>query len=435
MSWRSFYLRKKFYIKDFLGGGKLWNEYRDVRRVSLTGDRREMLSGMIKYVRENIPYYKDMDLSALDSFPVVNKGIINGSYNSFLAPEDVIPGQCGKLHVQKTSGSTGTPFMIPLDTRCRLRRLATIKYENDLIGFHSFEPLMHLRAVSHYWEGFVDKYDKDLNIWYSDNTNLTDNRLQTIVDTINRNAIRYVRGYMTTLDFITSYAKEKGIGFPHHPFFISVGELMLESLRDRCVNDLGCNIVSQYANEENGIFGTSETNGVGTNINLNRANCIIEILKLDSDEPAGIGDTGRIVVTDLINHALPMIRYDIGDLAAIAEFGEDGYAKKLTKLSGRASDLIRRTDGSFVDFYNSMPKEVFLNKDISQWQFIQKTEREYLLKISMADGSGTLDEGPIIDGMKGILGKDALILIEYVDEIPVLNSGKRRVIINEWKQT
>lgn len=209
---------------------------------------------------------------------------------------------------------------------------------------------------------------------------------------------------------------------------------MLESLRNRVVNDLGCNIVSQYANEENGIFGTSTMNGVGTAINLNRANCIIEILKLDNDEPANVGEIGRIVVTDLINHAMPMIRYDIGDLAAISELGKDGFAKKLVNLSGRVADLIRRTDGSVVDFYNSIPKEVFINKDVGQWQFIQKTDKEYVLKVSMVEPGRILEEELIIDRMREVLGLNANILIEYVDDIPVLNSGKRRAVINEWKQ-
>ena len=35
--------------------------------------------------------------------------------------------------------------------------------------------------------------------------------------------------------------------------------------------------------------------------------------------------------------------------------------------------------------------------------------------------------------MRRILGQDADLSLELVDEIPVLASGKRRYVINEWR--
>ena len=61
---------------------------------------------------------------------------------------------------------------------------------------------------------------------------------------------------------------------------IAMGEMVTETLKDRIVSNLHCSVISQYANEENGVFGQSEINGCPTTMNLNRANCYIEILKL-----------------------------------------------------------------------------------------------------------------------------------------------------------
>ena len=75
-----------------------------------------------------------------------------------------------------------------------------------------------------------------------------------------------------------------------------------------------CKCVSRYANEENGFLGQDYTKN---NIFIpNRANYYIEILKLDSEESAELNEVGRIVVTDLYNYAMPMIRYDTGDFGA-----------------------------------------------------------------------------------------------------------------------
>lgn len=107
---------------------------------------------------------------------------------------------------------------------------------------------------------------------------------------------------------------------------------------------------------------------------LNLANCYMEILKFDSDEPVADGELGRIVVTDLTNYAMPMIRYDIGDVAMVGE-KKSGIMVSIDNLGGRKTDLIIRTDGTQVDFFNSVSPDLYLNEGISQYQFIQKGEK------------------------------------------------------------
>lgn len=40
----------------------------------------------------------------------------------------------------------------------------------------------------------------------------------------------------------------------------------------------------------------------------------LEVLKLEEDIPAGDGELGRLVITDLYNYAFPPIRYENGDI-------------------------------------------------------------------------------------------------------------------------
>lgn len=400
------------------------------------GKRRVYLKAILNFARQNIPYYIKFDeLENLQDFPVVNKQTYLSDYEAFCTPIEKIPFQKGKLHIQKTSGSTGIPFKIPQDTRCRLRRIAIIKAENEKIGFHSFEPMMHLRAVSHYWNDRRDFiYQRNLNIWYVDNSNLNEEKIRKIVNTVNSCRIKVIRGYMTSLDIITRYMEDNQLEFRHKVIFISVGELLQEWLRKRVVDYLHCDIISQYGNEENGIFGQSDINSSGRYINLNGAGCVVEILKLDSDEPVSQGELGRIIITDFTNYAMPMIRYDIGDLAAPCEFYPDGTVKSIDNLSGRITDRIYRTDGDPIDFYNSIPVDIFLNPQINQFQFIQQAEKKYLMRISFKHDEVKKKEVSYIEELKKILGADARIRIEWSKELPILNSGKRKIIINEWKQ-
>lgn len=397
--------------------------------------RQRMLSEIITFAKKNTIFYAKVKGASLYEFPVIDKKVLLDNYSDFIVPSEKIPNQVGKIHIQKTSGSTGTPFEIRQDTRCRTRRIALIKAANELIGFHSFVPMMHLRSVKHYWNDARDiTWRKDLQILYVDNANLTDAKISKIVSAIDEYGIRFIRGYMTTLDTITRYMVSSGRKPKKKLTFISVGELLLEPLRKRVVDDLGCFIISQYGNEENGVFGQSEENGTGGEIDLYTANCFIELLKLDSNEPVGDGELGRIVVTDYTNYAMPMIRYDIGDLAIVKERLSSGEIVKLKNLAGRKTDLIYRTDGSALDLFNSISAEIYNDPRIKQWQFIQTGRTDYTLVLNTADSS-LYEEAPHFSGlMRDVLGEDANVAVKFVDGIPVLASGKRKVVINQYNK-
>ena len=433
------YIRRQlFWLKDRLHGGALWNEYCDVMRMMQNTDyanqvRKERLKNLLDYAAYNTSYYASLkgqyDLS---QYPVVNKTIYRERYSDFVVPDNQIPGQVGKVHIQKTSGSTGTPFEIRQDTRCRTRRLATIKAMNELVGFHSFDTLMHLRAFAHYWGGTeCIRYDKSLNIVYADNANLNEDKIRKIVDALIAYNVRFVRGYVTSVDLITQYIVDRGIELPVHPTFIAGGELLPKNLQKRIINQMHCHVVSQYANEENGVFGQSAIDGEPTTIFLNNANTIIEVMKMDADSPAEKNEMGRVVVTDLTDYAFPMIRYEIGDVAMIGDVDAKGTILSLKNLAGRSQDMILRTDGTKIDLFNSIPKEVYNNPDVKQWQFIQKTANLYtLIMNSRVSNDSWLKE--LKESLNELLGQDAIVEIQIVDALPVLNSGKRKVVVNEY---
>lgn len=394
---------------------------------------------MLSFIVANIPYYKGFDASNLMNFPVINKKTIIDNYESMLTPQDKIPGQRGAIHIQKTSGSTGTPFAVPQDTVCRIRRVTTIKYLNEALAFHSFDPMIHLRSFKHYYnygeaKEWV-KYNKTNNIYYVNNAEFDDERADKVIRLINDKRIKLIRGYMTTIDSLTRYAVSHQLELRYKPSFISCGELLPESLRKRIVEELHCRVVSQYANEENGVLGQSIINGPGSTILLHNANCIIEILKFDKDEPAEKGELGRIVVTDFINHALPMIRYDIGDVGAIGEVLENGLITRIDNLSGRKSDIVYKPNGEYIDVFNSISSNIYNSFDVLQWQFVQTGSDTYTLKIVPANKQVKPNASVYLDMMHKLLGEEANIKIEFPDEIPVLSSGKRKVVINEYKKS
>ena len=187
-------------------------------------------------------------------------------------------------------------------------------------------------------------------------------------------------------------------------------------------------VYSRYSNLENGILA-QQVPGSGHRYLVNTASYVLEIFKTDTDEPAAPGELGRIVVTDLYNYAMPMIRYDTGDMGVLSKEKDEAGNSYLEIVEGRKLDLLYATDGTLVSSY-IVYKNMWQYTEILQYQLVQYGAKDYLFKINM-EGPFTKEE-KLVQEFKQYLGADANFRVEYVDEIPLLASGKRKKIANTY---
>ena len=111
-------LRNKVYwLKDsLLGHGIMKRSYNDVKRSFEEGiENEEQLSSILKWATEEVPFYKQYAGKRFEEFPVVNKNVIKEGGDNFMAT--CMKGL--KLHEERTSGSTGSPFTIFQDSQKR----------------------------------------------------------------------------------------------------------------------------------------------------------------------------------------------------------------------------------------------------------------------------------------------------------------------------
>ena len=95
-------------------------------------------------------------------------------------------------------------------------------------------------------------------------------------------------------------------------------------------------------------------------------------------------------------------------------------------------DLIYDTKGEVVSPF-LLCRTMRLTHGIEQWQFIQETEKEYTLKITSNKEEKT-DLSKELDSFHNTLGEDSVITLEYVKDIPVMNSLKRKLIVSKLKK-
>ena len=102
------------------------------------------------------------------------------------------------------------------------------------------------------------------------------------------------------------------------------------------------------------------------------------------------------------------------------------------KLYGRRFDLTYTTQG--IPIYPLAYGRILKNYDIiSSWQFVQKGEKDYSLILVLKEENEDAVSNMVFN-IKSFLGEDANIMVEKVQEIPLLRSGKRKPVKNEWKK-
>lgn len=420
--------RQAFWARDFfVNHGAVRKHLTDIqKKLSGVAGCELLASGepgdlraILDYAVRNTAFYQGIGVGApLSAFPVMNKTLLNENYANILSPK--FAGK--KTHTMHTSGSTGIPFTVVQGLDKRFRHIADLKYFGALAGYRDHDPMCYLRAKP----TATQKEQRQQNIWQMDICNLSEENLTKYYhDTVQKGCVALMAYPSTLLTAVTLWEKR----FTNETAIrtiISTSEAMTGEIRRKLHDFFGedCGVYARYSNTENGILG--QENGEEGVFVLNWASYYFELLQLESDEPAADGELGRIIVTDYYNKAFPMIRYDTGDVARMVR------PKKglpfLTDLFGRRMDLIYDTKHEVVSPF-LLCRTMRLSKGIEQWQFIQDDETTYRLRISVTNGQKPDCEAEL-KSFQRVLGQDARLSVEYVEDIPVMSSLKRKLIVS-----
>lgn len=410
-------LRKRvFWLKDRMTGGNVKAHYNDIKTSIDSPIHTQSLDNLLSHTIEKCAFYSHLDHNTkIEDFPVINKNIIKDNLDAILAKGS----QLEKLHSMSTSGSTGTPFKSYQNKEKRHRVLAEIIYFNQLADQELGNKFVFFRVWNkHNKKSLLAKFMQ--NIVCIDILKLNDDTFRKAIKMFKSDkALTSCLGYATTYEHLLRYMIKNNIDIKPAGLksIITGSEVMPLNIKVKFKEKLKCNIYDRYSNQENGIL--AQSTDCSDLFLVNHPSYLIEILKEDNDQSAADGEIGRIVVTDLFNYTMPYIRYDTGDLAI--KIGDQQFCKHISSVQGRKADVFYNTQGEMLTPH-SITNYMWEFDKISQYQFIQETEKDYILKVSGA--KDIYNETDFISVLKPILGSDANMKIEFVDTIPVLSSGK-----------
>ena len=148
--------------------------------------------------------------------------------------------------------------------------------------------------------------------------------------------------------------------------------------------------------------------------------------------PAADGEVGRVLITDLWNYAMPMIRYDIGDVAKVRyEKTDDGQPAMCLEIHGRVQDCLVAEDGTILT--SDVVTDVLLAQPgVLGFQMEARAENElYLQVVPRRTEPPNLDA--INEVVLGLVGKQYRIWSRLVPTIPPEPGGKYRFVKNMSK--
>ncbi len=426
---------KSFWLKDSIQGGFIRKHLTEISAVLDQDDTslpsiqlKQQLNRLLNHATKTTLFYRTLQGQDIKEFPVINKSIIKESYESFLSSDY----SSKQLIPVVTSGSTGTPFKVYQDKNKRLRNTADTIYFAGLSGYKIGQRLIYLKIWAKQKMRGNLSYRLQ-NMIPADVLHLNDTQIELLIKSMENSSSNFcMLGYASAFETICQYLdrKKSGVIKAKVSAIISMSETLNDYTKNSMQKYFNAPVVARYSNLENGIIAQQETDG-GERYLVNIASYYVEILKMNSDEPAVAGELGRIVVTDLYNFALPLIRYDTGDLGAYETDADRPGLLFLSRVEGRKLDTLYDTKGEMVSSY-LVYKNMWQYTEINQYQLIQEGEKDYTFKINT--NALFSREEQLVNEFKSYLGMDANFKIRYVNEIPLLSSGKRKKVVNNYRK-
>ena len=241
------------------------------------------------------------------------------------------------------------------------------------------------------------------------------------VDWLARQEAAYLVTYPSNLEALLLYCRTQKIRLPTLSQVQTLSEVLHPRVRALCQEVWGFGVDDMYTCQETGYIALQCPDHA--HYHVQSENLIVEILDADGN-PCAPGEAGRVVISDLHNFAMPLIRYDIGDFAEFGEACPCGRGLPVLKnIMGRVRGMLTLVDGSRIrpDFGGPHFREV---ADIRQYQIIQKSRAMLEVKLVVPGGLSASETRNLRQMIQSQLGHPFELEFSFHEDIPRSAGGK-----------
>lgn len=339
-----------------------------------------------------------------------------------------------EMHRIATSGSTGQPFVTYVDRQQLEIRFASTLRSLEWTGWRIGDKqvrLWHQTLGMSPTQVARERLDAALmRRTFIPAFELTDEGLAGLAKQLNRIRPALIDGYAESLNFLSLYLAAGGRLDFQPKAVLSSAQMLTKATRRHIEERLGAKVFDKYGARE--FSGIAYQCGHSDDHHVLDESYIVEVLK--EGRPALPGELGEVVITDLNNYSVPLIRYRIGDLAVAADNSTQCLCgrglSRLGEIQGRTQALVHCANGRWLPgtFFAHFFKEYA--HLVQFFQVVQTDSGAFTLKIVKGQHWTEAAWAGLLDDLREYVG-DSTIDVEYVEEIPLLRTGKRTPVISE----
>jgi phenylacetate-CoA ligase len=245
------------------------------------------------------------------------------------------------VYVNKTSGSSGDPFIFAKD---KFSHALTWVNIFDRFGWFDIDFNSSLQARFYGIPlDFVGNTKERIKDFLSHRYrfpifDLSDTVLETVLIKFKQKHFDYINGYTSSIVLFAKFLQQKNVVLktvcPTLKCCVVTSEMLFDDDKELLEKQFGVPVVNEYGASELDLIAFQNPKGEWQ---VNSETLFVEILD-DENNVLPNGKEGRIVITSLYNKAHPFIRYDIGDVGILDE--KSTFKKPiLKKLIGRTNDI------------------------------------------------------------------------------------------------
>jgi phenylacetate-CoA ligase len=363
----------------------------------------------------------------LQNWPVLKKAELRSRPELFVAED------CDRrrMFCEHTSGTTGTPLALwkSRDTvrqwyalfEARWRRWYGLSRHDRwaILGGQLVTPFAQKQPPFWVWNAVGHQL-------YLSTYHITPRNAAAYVEALKQHRVTYLWTYSSAAHALAHFVLEQNLQPPELKAVITNAEPLYQQQRETIAQAFNCRVFETYGMCEMPCAASECLHG---GLHLWPEAGVSEVLRDDADGPVEPGETGRLVCTGLINQDMPLVRYEVGDRAALAPVGQSCSCGRslplLLTVQGRSDDVIITPDGRRIGRLDPVFKAGW---PIREAQVIQESLAVIRVRLVPSGGFNDAIQDAVSLELRARLG-NMKIEFEKLAEIPRGSNGKFRSVI------
>lgn len=426
-----------------------WQWLNHIQNSVLQKDR---LKNLLMHAYHHVPFYREtlknsgvvknqntIDLAHFHRIPLLDKAKIRYHFD-YLESDDL---SNRKWHKNSSGGSTGQPITFIQDSYFSDWSSAVSILYDAWTGYSFSDRKILLwgsiRDLSALKESLKNRLIKWLrnDVWLNAFL-MTPDEMHAYVKRINQFKPIQILSYAESIYELSRFIEREGLRVYSPRAIMTSAGTLFPHMRDTIGRIFKAPVFNRYGSREVGAIASECEHHHGLHV------CIpthyVEIIRSDGN-PTNPGEVGEIVVTSLVNYAMPLIRYRIGDMGMWSDhLCSCGRTWPLLKeVSGRVTDVFYRRDTAIVspEYLIHLIGIELNNGWIQKFQVVQEDYDHLCVSIVTIDSVNDpktyySDEiKKITEGIHLVMGENCKVEYKFVSDIEHTVSGKYRYTISK----